>query len=242
MNESIIKQLSLENNIKEEQITKTLNLLEEGNTIPFIARDRKEATGGLEEVTINEIQKVYQYECDLKDRKEAVIRLIDEKGMLTEELKNQILAAKKLIDVEDLYRPFKEKKKTKATEAIAMGLEGLANYIMAQKEDSDVKKEAEKYLNDEVKTPQEAIQGAQDIIAEEISDNSDFRKKIRQNTFYTGQIETKAKDKDISTEYDIYYNYSENIKKIPPHRILAINRAEKEGVIKAKIEPAKSQK
>ena len=130
MEDVIIKSISSDLKISEKQTMAVLQMLEEGNTIPFIARYRKEATGGLEEVTINEIQKVYQYECDLKARKEAVMRLIDEKGLLTDELKNQILAAKKLIDVEDLYRPFKEKKKTKATEAVAMGLQGLAYYIM----------------------------------------------------------------------------------------------------------------
>ena len=235
MEENIIKSISENLNISQKQTTAVLAMLEEGNTIPFIARYRKEATGGLEEVTINEIQKVYQYECDLKDRKEAVIRLIDEKGMLTEELKNQILAAKKLIDVEDLYRPFKEKKKTKATEAIAMGLEGLANYIMAQKEDSDVKKEAEKYLNDKVETVNDAVMNALYIIAEKISDNADVRKWIRNYVFTKGSLISKLKkggDKiDEKKTYEIYYDYKEPLTYIKSHRLLAMNRGEDEKVL-----------
>ena len=235
MEENIIKSISENLHISQKQTTAVLAMLEEGNTIPFIARYRKEATGGLEEVTINEIQKVYQYECDLKDRKEAVIRLIDEKGMLTEELKNQILAAKKLIDVEDLYRPFKEKKKTKATEAIAMGLEGLANYIMAQKEDSDVKKEAEKYLNDKVETVNDAVMNALYIIAEKISDNADVRKWIRNYVFTKGSLISKLKkggDKiDEKKTYEIYYDYKEPLNQIKAHRLLAMNRGEDEKVL-----------
>lgn len=235
MDELIINSISENLKISTKQTKAVLALLEEGNTIPFISRYRKEATGGLEEVTINEISKVYQYECDLRDRKEAVIRLIDEKGMLTEELKNQILAAKKLIDVEDLYRPFKEKKKTKATEAIAMGLEGLANYIMEQKEDSDVKKEAEKYLNDKVETVNDAVMNALYIIAEKISDNSDVRKWIRNYVFTKGSLISKLKkggDKlDEKKTYEIYYDYKEPLTQIKAHRLLAMNRGEDEKVL-----------
>ena len=150
-------------------------------------------------------------------------------------MKNKILAAETLIELEDIYRPYKSKKQTRATKARDNGLEPLAEIILAQKVNESIKKIAEKYVNDKVKKQQEAIIGAQDIIDEIISDNSDFRKKIRKNTFYTGLIETKAKDKDASSEYEIYYNYQENVKKIPPHRILAINRAENEGIIKVKI-------
>jgi len=151
MEEKIISQISEDLKISTKQVLAVLKLLKEDNTIPFIARYRKEATGGLDEVQINEIQKVYQYEVDLKKRKEDVCRLIQEKGMLTYELKLQIEAATKLVEVEDLYRPFKEKKKTKATEAIAKGLQPLADYMMAQSEDSDVLTEAEKYITEEVK-------------------------------------------------------------------------------------------
>lgn len=235
MEENIIKSISADLKISEKQTMAVLAMLEEGNTIPFIARYRKEATGGLEEVTINEIQKVYQYECDLKARKEAVIRLIDEKGMLTEELKNQILAAKKLIDVEDLYRPFKEKKKTKATEAVKMGLQGLADYIMAQKEDSDVKKEAEKYLNDMVPTVNDAVMNALYIIAEKISDNADIRKWIRNYVFTTGSLISKIKKNaeklDEKKVYENYYEYKEKLTSIKSHRLLAMNRGEDEKVL-----------
>lgn len=235
MEESIIKEISLNLKISEKQTQTVLKLLEEGNTIPFIARYRKEVTGGLEEVTINEITKVYQYECDLNERKDAVIRLIDEKGMLTDELKKQILDAKKLIEVEDLYRPFKEKKKTKATEAIAMGLEGLANYIMEQKEDSDVKQEATKYLNEKVETVNDTVMNALYIIAEKISDNADVRKWIRNYIFTTGTINSKVKKGaekiDENKVYENYYDYKEALNTIKSHRLLAINRGENEKVL-----------
>ena len=235
MEENIIKSISTDLKISEKQTKAVLAMLEEGNTIPFIARYRKEATGGLEEVTINEIQKVYQYECDLKARKEAVIRLIEEKGLLNEELKNQILSAKKLIDVEDLYRPFKEKKKTKATEAVKMGLQGLADYIMAQKEDSDVKLEAEKYLNDMVPTVNDAVMNALYIIAEKISDNADIRKWIRNYVFTTGSLVSKIKKNaeklDEKKVYENYYEYKEKLTSIKSHRLLAMNRGEDEKIL-----------
>ncbi len=235
MEDVIIKNISTDLKISEKQTKAVLSMLEEGNTIPFIARYRKEATGGLEEVTINEIQKVYQYECDLKARKEAVMRLIDEKGLLTEELKNQILEAKKLIDVEDLYRPFKEKKKTKATEAVAMGLQGLADYIMEQKEDSDVRIEAQKYLNEKVTSIDDAVMNALYIIAEKISDNADIRKWIRNYIFTTGSLNSKIKKGaealDEKKTYEIYYNYKEPISSVKSHRLLAMNRGEDEKIL-----------
>ena len=235
MEQNIIKNISENLKIKEKQTEAVLAMLEEGNTIPFIARYRKEATGGLEEVTINEIQKVYQYECELKARKEAVIRLIEEKGLLTEELKNQILTATKLIDVEDLYRPFKEKKKTKATEAVKMGLQGLADYIMAQQEDSDVKQEAEKYINEMVPTVNDAVMNALYIIAEKISDNADVRKWIRNYVFTTGSLISKIKKNaeklDEKKTYEIYYDYKEKLTSIKSHRLLAMNRGEDEKIL-----------
>jgi len=235
MEDIIITNISKDLKITEKQTRTVLTMLEEGCTIPFIARYRKEMTGGLEEVTINEISKVYQYECDLKKRKDDVMRLIDEKGMLTDELRAQITNAKKLVDVEDLYRPFKEKKKTKATEAIAMGLEGLATYIMAQKEDSDVKVEAQKYLNDKVETVNDAVINALYIIAETISDNANNRKWIRDYIFTNGSIVTKLKKGgeaiDVKKTYEIYYDYNEKLSAIKSHRLLAINRAEDEKVI-----------
>ena len=234
MNESIIKQLSLENNIKEEQITKTLNLLEEGNTIPFIARYRKDITGNLDEEQIKSISDRYNYELNLLERKEDVIRLIDEKGLLTEELKNQILSASKLVEVEDLYRPYKEKKKTKATEAIKLGLEPLAKIILSFPDTLFV----DKFINENVKTKEEAIEGAKYIIAEYISDNAYYRKYIRNNIFNHGKIVSKVKKdaEDENKTYEMYYDYSEEINKIKPHRVLAVNRAEKEKVVSVSLD------
>ena len=231
----IEKTLQKELNLAGWQVRKVTKLIDDGNTIPFIARYRKDVTGSLNDETLRKFDERLRYLRNLEEKKEKVIKRIDELGKLTDELKIQIVNAETLVELEDIYRPYKSKKQTRATKARERGLEPLADIILRQEAKESIKKIARKYVNDEVKTPEEAIQGAQDIIAEIISDNSQFRKKIRRNTFHTGQIETKAKDKDKSTEYDIYYNYSENVKKIPPHRILAINRAEKEGVIRAKI-------
>ena len=181
MNKDIILQISKDLNIKEKQVEAVLKLLSEGNTIPFIARYRKEATGALDEEVIRSINTVYEYQVNLLKRKEDVIRLIDEKGLLTDELKRDILACTKLVDVEDLYRPYKEKKKTKATEAIANGLEPLSKIIFSFS-DIDIRKEATKYLNDKVKTVDDALMGAKYIIAENISDNAKYRKEIRRRT------------------------------------------------------------
>ena len=231
----IEKTLEKELKIENWQVRKVIKLIDDGNTIPFIARYRKDVTGSLDDETLRKFNERLKYLRNLEEKKEKVIKRVRELGKLDVNLKNQILNAETLVELEDIYRPFKSKKQTRATKARERGLEPLANIILKQELKESVEKIAKKYVTDEVKTPQDAIQGAQDIIAEIVSDNSSFRKKIRQNTFYTGKIETKAKDKDISTEYDIYYNYQENVKRIPPHRILAINRAEKEGIIKAKI-------
>ena len=238
MNEIIIKNLSLELNIDEKQVTNTLSMLMEGDTIPFIARYRKEKTGNLSEEVIKKIKEVYDYEENLYKRKEDVIRLIDEKGLLTEELKNDILKCTKLVEVEDLYRPYKEKKKTKATEAIKNGLEPLAKIIMSCPFSGNINDIAKSYLNENVKTIESACQGASYIIAEWVSDNANYRKYIRNNMYKYGVIKTnKKKDaKDDNKIYEMYYDYSEPINKIKPHRILAINRSEKEDVITVKIE------
>lgn len=234
----IVGTLQKELNLSNWQVKKVINLIDDGNTIPFIARYRKDVTGSLNDETLRKFDERLKYLRNLEDKKEKVLKRIDELGKLDDDLKNQISNVSTLVELEDLYRPYKSKKQTRATKAKEKGLEPLADIILAQEARESVKKIAKKYVNPEkdVNSPEEAIQGAQDIIAEIISDNSDFRGKIRKNTFFTGQITSKAKDKDISTEYDVYYNYSEDIKRIPPHRILAINRAEKEGVIKAKIE------
>lgn len=237
MNEQIIKDIKETLGISIKQIQTVLDLLNEGNTIPFIARYRKEATGGLDEEQINEIYKTWNYQLNLLERKEAVIRLIDEKGMLTDQLKADILKADKLVEVEDLYRPYKEKKKTKATEAIAKGLEPLATWMLMFPKDS-VLDQAKNFVNDKVANVEEAIEGAKYIIAEMISDNADYRKALRKSVVDDGLVVTQVK-KDAEDErkvYEMYYDYHEPVIQMKPHRILAINRAEKEKVISAKIE------
>ena len=238
MNIDIIKEIAEELKIKVEQVEKTLKLLEDGNTIPFIARYRKEMTGGLDEEQIRHINEVYEYQVNLLKRKEDVIRLIDEKGLLTEELRNNIMAATKLVEVEDLYRPFKEKKKTKATEAIKNGLEPLAKIIMSFPENGDINSLAEKYLNENVKTIEDAIMGAKYIIAEWISDNAAYRKYIRKTTYFEGVITTKLKDKELDPEhiYEMYYEFSEPVRFIKSHRVLAINRGENNKVLSVNID------
>ena len=236
MNKDIINEISENLNIKKEGIEAVLKLLEEGNTVPFIARYRKEATGALDEEQIRSINDYYEYQVNLLKRKEDVIRLIDEKGLLTDELKDSIMKASKLVEVEDIYRPYKEKKKTKATEAIKNGLEPLAKIIMSFKK-VDIKKIAEAYLNDNVKTVDEAITGASYIIAEWISDNASYRKYIRTNMSNYGVIHSKLKKgaTDESKTYEMYYDYEERVKYIKPHRILALNRGEKEGILSVDI-------
>ena len=231
MNTEIIKSLSNSLNITTKQIESVIKLLSDGNTIPFIARYRKEVTGALDEEKIRSIEEMYKYQEKLLERKEDVIRLIDEKGLLTEELKMEILNCTKLIEVEDLYLPFKEKKKTKASEAIKNGLQGLCDEILKYVENPE--EAAKKYLNENVKTAQDAIKGASYIIAEQISDNAKFRKNIRIYLWKNATLKTKEKKnhEDLKHVYEMYYDYQELIKYIKPHRILAINRAEKEKVI-----------
>jgi uncharacterized protein len=238
MNEIIINEIAKELGVKVTQVETVLKLLEEGNTIPFIARYRKEATGALDEEQIKSIGEVYEYQVSLAKRKEDVIRLIDEKGLLTDELKEEIMKASKLVEVEDLYRPYKEKKKTKATEAIKNGLEPLAKEIMAFPTNGSLEDMAKKYITENVKTIEDAIQGAKYIIAEWISDNAKFRKAIRDNTYNYGTIRSKIKKNAVDENkiYDMYYDYEEKIKYIKPHRILALNRGENEDVLSVSIE------
>lgn len=240
MNELIIKEISKDLNITEKQVTTVLSLLSDGNTIPFIARYRKEATGALDEEAIRKINEVYEYQVNLLKRKEDVIRLIDEKGLLTEELKNSILACSKLVEVEDLYRPYKEKKKTKATEAIKNGLEPLAKKIMSFPKEGSFDLLAKPYLNENVKTTTDAIQGASYIIAEWISDNAYYRKYIRSYIFKNGTITSKIKknkeEEDKNKIYEMYYDYNESVKRVKPHRILAMNRGEKEGILSVSLD------
>ena len=235
MNENIIKQIAINLNIKDSQVINVLKLLEEDNTIAFIARYRKEVTGNLDEEKIKSIKEVYDYEVNLLKRKQDVIRLIDEKGLLTEELQKEIMKATKLVEVEDLYRPYKEKKKTKATEAIKNGLEPLAKIILSfPKEIYDI----EQFLNENVKTKEDAIEGAKYIIAEYISDNANNRKWIRNNIYKNSKIKTKIKKDAIDEKkvYEMYYDFSDDVKYIKPHRVLAINRAEKEGIISVTLD------
>ena len=238
MNKEIIENISKDLNVKDVQVEKTLKLLEEGNTIPFIARYRKEVTGNLDEEQIRKINEVYEYEVNLLKRKEDVIRLIDEKGLLTDELRTNIMKASKLVEVEDLYRPFKEKKKTKATEAIKNGLEPLAKIIMSFVQNVSLEDLTKKFLNENVKTPEEAIMGASYIIAEWVSDNAAYRKWIRRFTFNEGVLKTKLKKNAIDEDkvYDMYYDFEERVKYAKPYRIMAINRAEKEKVISVSLE------
>ncbi len=237
MNTEIIQNIAEQLSIGEQQIHNVLSLLEEGATVPFIARYRKEKTGGLNEDQIREISKVYEYQINLQQRKEDVIRLIEEKGLLTEELKKQILMAEKLSEVEDYYRPFKEKKKTKASMAKAKGLEPLALEILKLYREFDLLKEAQKYINDQVLTVEEAIQGAKDIIAEQISDEPRYRKYTKDMIYKTGIIQAKVKKKnpDETGVYEMYYDYQEKVQFIASHRVLALNRAEKEKVLTVSI-------
>lgn len=238
MQEEIIQEISKQLNITIKQVQAVLKLLEEGNTIPFIARYRKEATGALDEEVIRTINEVYEYQVNLLKRKEDVIRLIDEKGMLTDELKQSILACQKLVEVEDLYRPYKEKKKTKATEAIALGLEPLADEIMKFPKDQDLDTMASKYVNDKVPTVEKAIEGAKYIIAERISDEATYRKEIRKFVYQNGVLVSKKKKNavDENKTYEMYYEYQESVRSIKPHRILAMNRGEKEDVLSVSID------
>lgn len=238
MNENIIKEISMEINVDEWQVKATLEMLEDGSTIPFIARYRKEKTGGLTEEQIKVIGDAYEYQVNLLKRKEDVIRLIDEKGLLTDELKNNILKCSKLVEIEDLYRPYKEKKKTKATEAIKNGLEPLAKMIMSCPVNGDITSMSSKFLNEVITDTDKAIEGAKYIIAEWISDNASYRKYIRNNMYKYGVLVTKLKKNasDENKTYEMYYDYSEAVSKIKPHRILAVNRAEKENVISVKID------
>ena len=238
MNEFIIKEIANNLNITDKQVEVVLSLLSEGNTVPFIARYRKEATGALDEETIRSINEVYLYQVNLLKRKEDVIRLIDEKGMLTDELKNSIMNCTKLVDVEDLYRPYKEKKKTKATEAIALGLEPLAKMMMSFPTTGSLEDMATKFVKDKVKSVEEAIIGAKYIIAEWISDNASYRKWIRSYFYKNGIITSKIKKnaEDEGKVYEMYYDYSEPVKWIKPHRVLALNRGEKEKVLTVSID------
>ena len=235
MNEIVIEELSSELNIKINQIKAVLTLLEEGSTIPFIARYRKEATGALDENQITKIEEKYHYYNNLMERKETVIRLIDEKGMLTYEIKKNILNCTKLVEVEDIYLPYKEKKKTKATEAIKMGLEPLAKAIMAFPTKGSLESLCDIVPNVEKDV---ALENAKYIISEWVSDNAYYRKFVRNYIWNNASIVSKIKKNAVDEKktYEIYYDSTEKVKYIKPYRVLAINRAEKENVISVKLD------
>ena len=238
MNQVVIDELVTKLNITKKQIEIVLNMLSEGATIPFIARYRKNETGGLDENTIKEIEKEYAYFNNLLERKEAVIRLIEEKGLLTDELKDNILKCEKLTEVEDLYRPYKEKKKTKASDAINNGLEPLAKMIMSFPTNGSLEDLANKFINDKVKTTLDAITGAGYIIAEWISDNASYRKWIRIYLYKNSVIKSKIKKDadDKNKTYEMYYKFNEPIKYIKHYRVLALNRGEKEKVLNVSLD------
>lgn len=225
-------------NIKVQQVENTIKLIDEGNTIPFIARYRKEVTSGLSDEVLRTFGERLNYLRNLEKRKEEVTNSIEEQGKLTEEIVKDLENAITLAEVEDIYRPYKQKKKTRATVAKAKGLEPLAEIILAQEETKNIQEIAAEYISEEkeVKTVEEAIQGALDIIAEMISDNPEYRKLIKQIVYSKGIIKTTATKPEEKSAYEMYYDYSENVNKIPSHRILAINRGEKEEFLKVKIE------
>jgi len=240
MDELIIEEIAKEENITTKQVTTVLQLLSEGNTIPFIARYRKEMTNALDEEQIRKISDVYEYQLNLAKRKEDVIRLIDEKGLLTEELKENILKCNKLVEIEDLYRPYKEKKKTKATEAIKLGLEPLAKIIMSFPTEGSLDSICKKYINEKVKDTDFAIEQASYIISEWISDNAFYRKWIRSFFYKNGTIISKKKKSKEETDpnkiYEMYYDFNEAVKYIKYHRVLAINSGENEKVLSVSID------
>lgn len=235
----IIQKLASEFKIRSAQVEHTVELIDEGNTIPFIARYRKEVTGGLSDVTLRDLDERLKYLRNLEERKEEVIRLIDEQGKLTEDLRQEIEKAEVLQRVEDLYKPYRQKKATRASKAKEKGLEPLAMIIFAQLKTEGTPEEcAEPFINaeKEVNTPEEALKGACDIIAEMIADDAEITKDVREKTFSTGVISTEAVDPEEKTVYEMYYDHQEALSKIPNHRVLAINRGEKEKKLKVKIE------
>ena len=247
--DKIVVTIAQELGVKNSQVENTIKLIDEGNTIPFIARYRKEVTGGLSDETLRDLGERLTYLRNLEQRKEEIIKSIDEQGKLTDEILQAVAIAKTLAEVEDIYRPYKQKKKTRATVAKAKGLEPLANIILEQKETKDINEIAKQYVNIDrlseedkknkdkvVATAEDAIQGALDIIAETISDNAKYRKEIKKLCYREGTIVTKASKAEEKSNYEMYYEYQEALKYIPSHRILAINRGEKEGFLKVSLE------
>lgn len=236
--ERIVKRVASELQLPAGKVKTTVNLLDEGNTIPFIARYRKEMTGELDENQLREIEERVRYLRSLEERKREVVRLIDEQGKLTDELLAAIEQAAKLQEVEDLYRPYRQKRKTRASVAKEKGLEPLAQWILAQPRQGDLLAEAAKYVSEDkgVAAPEDAVQGAMDIIAEQLADDAKLRAWLRRYTQEHGIVRTEAKDAEQESVYEMYYAYQEPVRKLPPHRILAINRGEREDVLKVTLE------
>ncbi|QGT98673.1 Transcription accessory protein (S1 RNA-binding domain) [Candidatus Syntrophocurvum alkaliphilum] len=241
MKDKIIEIVSQESNLPIDKVAKTVSLLDDQNTVPFIARYRKEATGGLDEVEIRTIEEQIKFHRNLEQRKLDIIRLIEEQGKLTDELKTDILKTDTISRLEDLYRPYRPKRKTRASVARDNGLEPLAQYLFSFPHDDKLNSIAEQYLNENVTSVEDAVNGALDIIAEQVADNATVRGFIRKLTLAKGILVTKAKDENNDTVYSMYYDYSEPVSKLPPHRILAINRGEREEIIKVSIEPPKEE-
>ena len=235
---NIAKTIADELNIKEYQVENTIKLIDSGNTIPFIARYRKEATGNLSDEILRQLGERLNYLRNLEKRKEEIIRLIDEQGKLTEELTKDINNASVLSELEDIYRPYKQKKRTRATIAKEKGLEPFANIIYLQMEKKDINDIAKEYINPEkgVETIEDVFNGAMDIIAENISDNAEYRKRIKKMCFREAVIVSKASKDNEKSPYEMYYDFSELISKVPSHRILAMNRGEKEEFLKVRID------
>ena len=236
--EHIIAPIASRLHIQEEQIIKTLQLLKEGNTVPFIARYRKEVTKGLDEEQIRTINEEYQYQVNLEKRKEDVLRLIEQQGKLNEELQKKVMACEKLSQVEDIYRPYQQKRKTRATDAIAKGLKPLAVWLLKQEINGKPEQEAKQYITQDVPSVEAALQGAEDIIAEMVSDDAAIRERVRNSMQRYGKIVTKEKKKhnDDKKIYRMYYDYSERISTLASHRIMAIDRGEKEKVVSVSID------
>ena len=239
--ETLYQLVASEQSLNVKQVKTVIAMLDEGNTVPFIARYRKEKTGSLDEVQIRDIMERWQYIQNLEQRKEEVIRLIEEQGKLTAELELKISGAVKLQEVEDFYRPYKQKRRTKATIAKEKGLEPFAQWILTFPTKGSLEEEASKFLSDEKEVFEiaDVLTGAKDIIAEWVSDEAESRKWIRRETSKTGIIEAAVKDadKDEKKVYEMYYSYEEPVNKIVPHRILALNRGEKEGILRVSIKP-----
>ena len=235
---NIYQKIADELNIKLWQVEAAVNLIDEGNTIPFIARYRKEAHGSLDDEQLRNLHERLVYLRNLEEKKEQVLSSIEEQGKLTEELKAQITAAQTQVEVDDLYRPYRPKRRTRATVAKEKGLEGLAALIIQQETTAPVGEEAAKYISDEkeVADAGQAIAGARDIIAEEISDNAGYRMYIRNITFEEGRILSTAKDEKAQSVYEMYYDYQEEIRNMAGHRVLALNRGEKEKFLTVKME------